>query len=86
MMDTNKELTTEESDFASNHRGLVRRGDTWYRLHGWGTADDWASTPLVRVPDDHAALILGVEQPKPSDPSAYARSLRLGPDALGGRV
>ena len=58
MIDATEPLTPNESDFAGQHHGLVRRGDTWYRLKGWGTARDWESLPLVRVPDDHAQAIL----------------------------
>jgi len=84
-----KELTTDESDFASRHRGLVQRGGVWYRLRGWGTADDWRSIPLVRVPNDHAEAIIqwyAAQDAVKHDPSAYARSLSLGPDALGKRI
>jgi hypothetical protein len=58
MMDANVEPTPDESDFASRNHGLLLRGDTWYRLNGWGTVDNWSACPLVRVPDDHAESIL----------------------------
>ena len=57
---TMRALTTEESDFAAEHRGLVHRNGKWYRLKGWGEADDWDVYPLVKVPDDHADAILSV--------------------------
>lgn len=51
-------LTTEESDFASEHHGIFKRDGVWYRLKGWGSADDWDVFPLVIVPDDHAEAIV----------------------------
>lgn len=73
MMDANIELTPDESEFAGQHHGLIRRGDTWYRLQGWGTADDWRSCPLVRVPDDHAMMIIGVDPVHPDDIAVFRR-------------
>lgn len=56
--DIMREPTTEEADFAGRNSGLIQRDGVWYRLNGWGLADDWSSTPLIRVPDDHARAIL----------------------------
>ncbi|MBT8200066.1 MAG: hypothetical protein KJO36_06080 [Acidimicrobiia bacterium] len=56
------EPSPDEAEFAGRHHGLLCRGDTWYRLHGWGTADDWTSCPLVRVPDDHAERIMDYDR------------------------
>ena len=69
MIDANDPLTSEESEFAAHHYGVFRRGDTWYRLHGWGTRDDWNTHPLVRVPDDHAEIIIGVDPATGKDKS-----------------
>lgn len=52
------ELSAAESDFASNHLGLICRQGVWYRLRGWGLSNDYTTFPLVRVPDDHARIIL----------------------------